>query len=166
MRALAAQEAVSARRLIVRLRAASRVALLEALSAGSSSAGSSGSSAGSPRSSTDADNRCLPADDSLSVCSSAPTESAAEPDSIESWGVEQVLAFFERCKFPTEGIQAGEVDGQSLVNLYQDPDAESLFMAPAPDGLGFNKLMFKGRFKKEMDKLVAEPSSPSMFSYI
>ena len=67
-----------------------------------------------------------------------------------------MLAFFERCKFPTEGVQSGEVDGESLVNLYQDPDAESIFTAPAPDGLGFNKLMFKGRFKKEMEKLVAK----------
>jgi len=119
-----------------------------------------GSSAGSPRNSTDVSSRYLPADDSLSECS---TESA---DGIESWSVEQVLAFFERCNFPTEGIQAGEVDGQSLLNLYQDSDAESLFMAPAPDGLGFNKLMFKGRFKKEMDKLVAKASPSSSYSYV
>ncbi len=33
----------------------------------------------------------------------------------------------------------------------------------APDGLGFNKLMFKGRFKKETEKLVAKPS---VYSYI
>ena len=81
----------------------------------------------------------------------------AQANDVRSWGVEQVLAFFERCKFPTEGVQSGEVDGESLVNLYQDPDAESIFTAPAPDGLGFNKLMFKGRFKKEMEKLVAKP---------
>ena len=73
---------------------------------------------------------------------------------IESWRVEEVLAFFKQYNFPTEGIKAGEVDGKSLVNLYQDSDAESLFMAPAPDGLGFNKLMFKGRFKKEIDILM------------
>ena len=63
--------------------------------------------------------------------------------------MEQVLEFFERCKFPTEGIRAGQVDGGSLLELYQDADAQSLFMAPAPDGLGFNKLMFKGRFKSD-----------------
>jgi len=114
-----------------------------------------GSQVGSPRRSGAA-SRHLPGDDSLSVCSAAPTELCeAEPAGIESWGVEQVLEFFERCKFPTEGIRAGQVDGGSLLELYQDADAQSLFMAPAPDGLGFNKLMFKGRFKKEMDKLVA-----------
>ena len=126
--------------------------------------------------------RFLPADESLSVCSSGArtksprssprsgldllaelSESNAEHDDVRSWGVDQVLAFFERCKFPTEGVQSGEVDGESLVNLYQDPDAESLFTAPAPDGLGFNKLMFKGRFKKEMEKLVAKPS---VYAYI
>jgi len=131
-----------------------------------SSAGSSPDSSpdSSPRNATDASSRYLPADDSLSVCS---TEAAGESDGIEAWGVEQVVAFFERCNFPTAGIQAGEVDGQSLLTLYQDSDAESLFMAPAPDGLGFNKLMFKGRFKKEMDKLVAKPSPPSSsYAYI
>ena len=45
------------------------------------------------------------------------------------------------------------------MNLYQNPDAESLFTAPSPDGLVFNKLMFKGRFKKEMEKLVANMSA-------
>ena len=94
---------------------------------------------------------------------SAPARGELVYDDVRSWGVEQVLAFFERCKFPTEGVQSGEVDGESLVNLYQDPDAESLFTAPAPDGLGFNKLMFKGRFKKEMEQLVAKPS---VYSYI
>jgi hypothetical protein len=133
-----------------------------------------GSRVGSPSSPCGGDTgRFLPADDSLTLCSSAarPTsprsgldllaelsEFNTEHSDVRSWGVEQVLAFFERCKFPTEGVQSGEVDGESLVNLYQDPDAESLFTAPAPDGLGFNKLMFKGRFKKEMEKLVAKPS--------
>jgi transcriptional regulator with XRE-family HTH domain len=84
------------------------------------------------------------------------TESCAEHHDVKSWGVEQVIAFFEGCKFPTEGVQAGEVDGESLVNLYQDPDAERLFTTPAPDGLGFNKVMFKGKFKKEMEKLVSK----------
>ena len=126
--------------------------------------GSLGKPTGSPSSSCDGDAvRFLPADDSLSACSSAVTECNTVHDHVRSWGVEQVLAFFERCKFPTEGVLSGEVDGESLVNLYQDPDAESLFTVPAPDGLGFNKLMFKGRFKKEMEKLVAKPS---VYAYI
>jgi hypothetical protein len=52
------------------------------------------------------------------------------------------------------------VNGESLVNLYADPDAESLFTAPAPDGLGFNKLMFKGRLKTEMQKLLMPQEIP------
>ena len=82
------------------------------------------------------------------------TESCAEHHDVKSWGVDQV--FFELCKFPTEGVQSGEVDSESLVKLYQDPDAESLFTTPAADGLGFNKLMFKGRLQKEMEKLVSK----------
>ena len=51
-------------------------------------------------------------------------------------------------------MQAGEVNCEAFVNLYQDPDAESLFTAPEPDGLSFNKLMFKGSLKTEMQKLL------------
>ena len=29
-----------------------------------------------------------------------------------------------------------------------------LFTAPAPDGMGFNKLMYRGHFKNEIAKLV------------
>ena len=92
-------------------------------------------------------------DDSLSVCSCAPTE-VAEHEHVKSWDVEQVIAFFERCKFPTQGIQDGQVDGETLVNLYEDAEAETIFTAKSPEGLGLNRLMFKGRFKKEMDRLL------------
>ena len=68
--------------------------------------------------------------------------------------MKQVLAFFEQCKFPTEGVQAGVVNGEALVTLYQSPEAESYFTTPAPNGFGFNKLMFKGRLKTEMQKLL------------
>ena len=124
---------------------------------------------GSPPASSGTDKvMCL--DDSLSACSSAATEvgtaaehedaaqsnTAAACEDIACWGVDQVITFFERCRFPIEGIKAGEVDGQTLLNLYEDADAETIFTAPAPDGLGFNKLMFKGRVKKEMDRLRAQ----------
>ena len=75
------------------------------------------------------------------------------PANVRSWDVQQVIAFFEQLNFPTAGVESNKVDGESLVNLYQDPDAESLFTDPAPEGLGFSNLMFKGRLKKEMQNL-------------
>jgi hypothetical protein len=85
--------------------------------------------------------------------------SATEHHGLADWSKEQVLSFFERCKFPTAGIEAGEVDGGALLALYRatllSKDAEELFTTPAPEGLGLNKLMFHGLFKSEMAKLGA-----------
>ena len=86
-----------------------------------------------------------------STCSSNCTEVAAE--GVEQWGVEQVLSFFEQCKFPTAGVMAGEVDGMTLLSLFQDDDAEAIFTEQTPEGMGFSRLLFKGRFKKEMANL-------------
>jgi len=88
--------------------------------------------------------------------------SATAHHGLANWSKEEVLSFFEHCKFPTAGIEVGEVDGGSLLNLYRAytdstnahtaKDAEELFTTPAPEGLGLNKLMFRGRFKSEMAK--------------
>jgi hypothetical protein len=85
------------------------------------------------------------------TCSSNCTEVVSA--GVEQWGVEQVLSFFEQCNFPTAGVMAGEVDGRTLLRLFQDDDAEAIFTASAPEGMGFNRLLFKGRFKKEMANL-------------
>ena len=66
------------------------------------------------------------------------------------WEQCDVLNFFERCKFPTQGIKESMLDGPGLVDLWNDADAESLFTSPYPHGLGLNKLMFKGRLNCEM----------------
>jgi hypothetical protein len=39
-------------------------------------------------------------------------------------GCRRGVALRGGCKFHTEGVQSGEFYGESLVNLYQDPDAE------------------------------------------
>ena len=70
--------------------------------------------------------------------------------------VDQVVAMFEKHSFPTEGVRQGQVDRNTLVSLFRDADAEDLFAAPSPDGLGFSKLQFRGRFSAEMRKLLAE----------
>ena len=121
---------------------------------------------GNQRSSLSSDPDDFSDDDTASVCEShcdmhsscEISSSLTSPgDDVESgvsvWDVDQVLILFRRCKFPTEGIVANNVDGPALLSLYADADAEEMFTAPVPDGLGFNKLLFTGRFKNEMAKL-------------
>lgn len=98
-------------------------------------------------------------DDSISMCSTASAGSAGHQHGVKDWSVDQVLVFFESCRFPTAGVSAGQVDGSTLLSLWEDRDAEAIFMAPAPDGLGFNKLMFRGRLKNELANLLAHHTS-------
>ena len=86
---------------------------------------------------------------SASVCSSEVSLECG----VKSWSQEQVVMFFEDKGFPTEGIKAGKIDGGALLELLHADDAVELFTAPVPDGMGFNKLMYRGRFKSEMAKL-------------
>ena len=97
-------------------------------------------------------------DEQASVFSSNDTEPCSEGETrmgnVTKWGVEQVLRFFEECKFPTEGVEAGQVDGSTLLALSRESDAEELFTSPVPNGMGFNRLLFIGRFRKEMARLM------------
>ena len=62
-----------------------------------------------------------------SVFSSNDTKPSSEGETrmghVEKWGVEQVLRFFEECKFPTEGVVQGQVDGSTLLALSRESDA-------------------------------------------
>jgi hypothetical protein len=97
-------------------------------------------------------------DDDASVLSSNDTEPCSEGETrmghVAKWGVEQVLRFFEECNFPTEGVEEGQVDGSTLLALSRESDAEELFTSPVPNGMGFNRLLFIGRFRKEMARLM------------
>jgi len=109
----------------------------------------------SPSPSDDADD--MLDDDASSICitplrSTSPSSKTVGHD-VSLWDEDQVLSLFRRCKFPTEGIVANNVDGPALLRLYADADAEDMFTAPAPDGLGFNKILYRGRFVSEMSKL-------------
>jgi hypothetical protein len=75
---------------------------------------------------------------------------------IHTWDVDQVVAMFERHNFPSEGVRQGQVDGKTLVSLFRDGNAEELFTAAPPNGLGFSKLLFRGRFAAEMRELLAD----------
>jgi hypothetical protein len=74
------------------------------------------------------------------------------------WDETGVEHFFARCNFPTKGLRDNQVDGGALVALFQDEEREKNFCSSVEEGgLGFTKLLFKGRFKKEMALLgVAE----------
>jgi len=103
-------------------------------------------------------------DDCISVCSTVSAGSAGQEcrNKVKDWSVDQVLGFFASCKFPTAGVSAGQVDGTTLLSLWEHSDVEAIFTAPAPDGMGFNKLMYLGRLKQEMICLLANDSSPRL----
>jgi hypothetical protein len=92
-------------------------------------------------------------DDSGSNRSSNSTKVSSE--GVEQWGEEKVLEFFQKNNFPTAGLIAGQVDGMTLLNLLDGDTAESDFTKLAPEGLGFTRILFIGRFKTEMAKLRA-----------
>jgi hypothetical protein len=66
------------------------------------------------------------------------------------WDVEDVVRFFEEHGFPTGGVRLGEVDGATLLSLWDDDEAAEVFTAGVPDGLGFDVGVFNGRFKDAM----------------
>ena len=74
-------------------------------------------------------------------------------EGVEQWGEEKVLEFFQKNNFPTAGLIAGQVDGMTLLNLLDGDTAESDFTAQAPEGMSFTRLLFRGRFKKEMENI-------------
>jgi len=51
-------------------------------------------------------------------------------------------------------VIAGQVDGMTLVMVYEDADAEAVFTTSVEHGgLGFNRLMFRRRVRTEMANL-------------
>jgi len=70
--------------------------------------------------------------------------------------------FFENCKFLTAGVHVGKVDGNTLLPLWEDSDAEAIFIAPVPNSLGFNKIIFCERLKSEMACRLAYNTSLSL----
>jgi uncharacterized membrane protein len=47
-----------------------------------------------------------------------------------------------------------QVDGSALLILYRDSNATTIFTESVSEGFGFNPLLFRGRFKKEMNNLL------------
>lgn len=74
---------------------------------------------------------------------------------MSTWSVDTVVEFFHECKFPVRGIAENCMDGASLLLIYLSADAEKIITDPYPEGLGMSSLMFKGRFRCEMQKRAA-----------
>jgi len=53
-----------------------------------------------------------------------------------------------------KGVEAGQVDSSTLLALSQENNAEELFTSPVPNGMGFNRLLFIGRFRREMARFM------------
>jgi hypothetical protein len=96
---------------------------------------------------------------SVSSRSSTTTQSTEESQvhKVEDWSVQDVLAFFERFSFPTAGVEQGQVDGKTLLFLFNDEhNALTSFTDPVPDGMGFSKLLFLGKFKMELRQALSK----------
>ena len=92
-------------------------------------------------------------EDSRSMCSQALTD--ANP--MRAWGVEQVVEFFERLGFAAAAVRDGSVDGNTLLQKFEEEDVD-FFTQPPPDGLGLTKLQFKGRLRTELQRSVPRGS--------
>jgi len=83
------------------------------------------------------------------MASAEKQESAHAARAAAYWDVEDVARFFEEHGFPTAGVGLGQIDGATLLSLWDDPESADVFTAAVPDGLGFEDDVFK-RFKEVM----------------
>ena len=81
------------------------------------------------------------------------TTDALPPD-VFTWSEADVRAFFTGCKFPVGGLEGNYVDGGALVELFRDKNAKETFCEAPPLGFGFNNILFRDRFKQEMNRLL------------
>ena len=86
-------------------------------------------------------------EDSRSMCSHALTHI----NPMRSWGVQQVADFFKSVGFQADAIHEGSVDGETLLQKFEEEDAD-FFTLPVPEGLGLTKLQYKGRLRTELQR--------------
>lgn len=91
--------------------------------------------------------------DMLAPAPPALVPTAARSVDIATWTLPDVVAFFQAHGLPTEGVHAGQVDGGALLALLADPEAEALFCKPPPDGLGLNRLQYRGKLHAQLKRL-------------
>ena len=79
------------------------------------------------------------------MCSQAPTDT----NPMRAWDVQEVVDFFERVGFQSVGVRDGSVDGNTLLEKFQEEDVD-FFTQPTPEGLGLSKLQYNGRLRTEL----------------
>ena len=73
---------------------------------------------------------------------------------VNDWSTDDVKRFLQHNGYPTDGVDAGAVDGASLIKIFFDPHARDNFCEPVPDGMGFDSDVFETRFKPQMRELL------------
>ena len=73
---------------------------------------------------------------------------------VNDWSEAKVKAFLHDNGYPTDGVDAGAVDGASMIKMFFDPQARENFCEPVPDGMGFDPEVFETRFKPQMHELL------------
>ena len=73
---------------------------------------------------------------------------------VNDWSEAKVKAFLHDNGYPTDGVDAGAVDGASMIKLFFDPHARANFCEAVPDGMGFEPEVFETRFKPQMRELL------------
>ena len=73
---------------------------------------------------------------------------------VNDWSEDDVKEFLQVNGYPTDGVDAGAVDGASLIKLFFDPEAHQNFCEPVPDGMGFDPDSFETHFKPRMLELL------------
>ena len=73
---------------------------------------------------------------------------------VNDWSEAKVKAFLHDNGYPTDGVDAGAVDGASMIKMFFDPQARENFCEPVPDGMGFEPEVFETRFKPQMRELL------------
>lgn len=72
---------------------------------------------------------------------------------MSDWTQDDVVLFFEDNGFPTDAIYSASVNGISLIYLYEDEDAYSMFTDPLPSGFGLSNEMFHGKLVDAMSSI-------------
>ena len=73
---------------------------------------------------------------------------------VNDWSEAQVKTFLHHNGYPTDGVDAGAVDGASMIKMFFDPQARENFCEQVPDGMGFDPDVFETRFKPQMRALL------------
>ena len=73
---------------------------------------------------------------------------------VNDWSEAKVKTFLHDNGWGADGVDAGAVDGASLIKLFFDPHARENFCELVPDGMGFDPNVYETRFKPQMRELL------------